>query len=66
MKHRPSPKVEWALANLLEWAKGKRGTKEGNPYCIKEVKEALKVLAEIDGIADYLDVDTKTKAKEKE
>jgi len=50
-----------ALANLLEWAKGERGSKDINPYCVPEVKEALKVLAEIYHLdpKDYLNVPTK-------
>ena len=47
------------LAGLLEWAKGNRGTKTGNPYMFPEVKTALQVLAKIKGINNYLDVDTK-------
>lgn len=47
-----------ALANLLEWAKGNRGSKSGNPYGFPEVKNALKVLGKIEGV-NYLDVDTK-------
>jgi len=52
-----------ALANLLEWAKGNRGSKTGNPYGFLEVKNALKVLAKIDGVKNYLDVDTKKLAE---
>ena len=47
-----------ALANLLEWAKGNRGSKSGNPYLFPEVKNALKVLGKLQGV-NYLDVDTK-------
>jgi hypothetical protein len=47
-----------ALADVLEWAKGNRGPKTGNPYGIPEVKNALKVLAREQGIGDYFDVDT--------
>lgn len=46
-----------ALANLLEWAKGNRGSKSGNPYLFPEVKNALKVLGKIEGV-NYIDVDT--------
>jgi len=37
--------LSWALANLLEWAKGLRGTRRGNPYLVPEVAAALTVLA---------------------
>ena len=47
-----------ALANLLEWAKGNRGSKSGNPYGFPEVKRALEVLGKIEGV-NYMDVDTK-------
>lgn len=35
------------LMDLLEWAKGNRGSKSGNPYTIPEVKAALKHLASL-------------------
>lgn len=35
--------------NLLEWAKGYRGRKDINPYMVPEVKEMIKLLAEITG-----------------
>lgn len=47
------------LANLLEFVKGNRGPKQGNPYGIPEVEEALKHLAKLEGISDYLNVDTR-------
>lgn len=47
------------LANLLEFVKGNRGPKQGNPYGIPEVKEALKHLAKLEGTVDYLNVDTR-------
>jgi len=50
-------KVEYALVNLLEWAKGNRGSKHVNPYGVTEVKDALKTLTDIWGRTDYLDVD---------
>lgn len=46
------------LMDLLEWAKGNRGSKSGNPYGIPEVKAALKHLAKMQGISDYLDAKT--------
>jgi hypothetical protein len=49
------------LQEVLEWAKGNRGSKEGNPYCFPEIKGALKHLAELQGITDYLDANTKAK-----
>lgn len=45
------------LSNVLEWAKGNRGSRQGNPYTVPEIKEALKFLAKLDGV-DYLDVNT--------
>ena len=54
-------RTEYALVNLLEWAKGNRGTKHGNPYGVLEVKLALITLAHLWDRDDYLDVD---KAKE--
>lgn len=42
--------LEFALANLVEWAKGNRGSKVGNPYCIPEVQVALMTLAAGQGI----------------
>lgn len=50
------------LCNLLEWAKGLRGTKSGNPYMFKEVKDALKTISIIQGHDDYLDADTHLEA----
>lgn len=50
--------TEAHLAAVLEWAKGLRGDKRRNPYCVPEIKAALKHLAQIEGIDDYLDVDT--------
>lgn len=46
------------LCEVLEWAKGMRGSKTGNPYLIPEVKAALKHLADLQGINDYLDANT--------
>ena len=46
------------LCNLLEWAKGNRGSKSGNPYLVPEVKSALQLLAKIQGIENYLDAKT--------
>ena len=46
------------LCEVLEWAKGNRGSKSGNPYLIPEIKNALKHLAELQGINDYLDAKT--------
>jgi len=40
-------KVEYALVNLLEWAKGNRGTKHGNPYLVVEVKLSRAMLTSI-------------------
>ena len=58
-----APAMYEALQNLLEWAKGNRGAREGNPYCKPEVRQALKVLASIQGKKDYLDADTAPQAE---
>lgn len=50
-----------SLANLLEWAKGMRGSIEGNPYRFKEVRNALKTLGHLTDdkyTGNWLDVDT--------
>ena len=47
-----------ALCNLLEWAKGNRGSKAANPYMVPEVVDALKLLAKIQGVENYLDAKT--------
>ena len=52
------PELYMALCNLIEWAKGSRGPKTGNPYEIPEVKRGLEVIAKIQGIDNYLDADT--------
>lgn len=57
-------KTEHHLCEMLEWAKGNRGSRKGNPYMIAEVKAALKHLARERGFSDpdlnYFDVVTKT------
>ena len=60
-----APAMYEALQNLLEWAKGNRGAREGNPYCKPEVRQALKVLASIQGKKDYLDAATAPQAEGK-
>ena len=55
-----------ALANLLEWAKGNRGSRCGNPYAVPEVRDALKTLGHITDdkfTGDGLDVNTKELAR---
>lgn len=53
-----------ALAGLLEFCKGNRGNREGNPYLKPEVKAALKALARASGVSNnvsncsWMDVDT--------
>ena len=58
--------LEEALCNLLEWAKGNRGSRCGNPYCVPEVRDALKVLARMQGLDEsrWLDAETKTRKGE--
>ena len=53
-----APAMYTTIQHLLEWAKGNRGAKTGNPYCIPEVRHALKTLAAIQGVNDYIDADT--------
>lgn len=52
--------LEFALANLVEWAKGNRGSKAGNPYLIPEVRTALLTLCPVQGLdpSDCNDVNT--------
>jgi len=48
-----------ALCDVLEWAKGNRGRRDGNPYCVPEVIKALATLKIVTGYpGDFLDVDT--------
>ena len=58
-----APAMYEAVQNLLEFIKGNRGAREGNPYCNAEVRQALKVLAAIQGKKDYLDADTLPQAE---
>jgi hypothetical protein len=48
------------LCNVLEWAKGNRGSKSGNPYLVPEIGAALKFLADLQGVDSYLDARTAT------
>ena len=41
--------VTHALMNLCDWAIGNRGSTDNNPYSYPEVKEALTVLAALQG-----------------
>jgi len=47
------------LKHVLEWVKGNRGSTQGNPFCVPEVKGALKHLANLQGIDDYLSAVTR-------
>jgi len=47
------------LCEVLEWAKGLRGSKSCNPYAVPEVKAALQFLAKLQGAGDWLDAKTK-------
>ncbi len=40
------------LYDLLQWCVGNRGSKQGNPYCVPEMKEMLKAIARERGFAD--------------
>jgi len=46
-----------ALADVLDFTVGNRGSRYGNPYLVPEVIAALKVLADIKGIDEYLYVE---------
>ncbi len=48
----------WHLCEVLEWAKGNRGRQDINPYGVPEVKAALRHVAKLQGVADYLDART--------
>jgi hypothetical protein len=45
------------LIEVVELVKGNRGSMNGNPYMIPEVKNALKHLAKLLNVTDYLEVD---------
>jgi len=51
------------LAAVLEWAKGNRGSKHSNPYGVPEVEAALRHMASLLGMKEWLDVDTAGIAK---
>lgn len=42
------------LCNVLEWAKGNRGSKDGNPYLVPEIEAALRFLGKLQGV-DWVD-----------
>ena len=50
--------VTSALMNLCDWAIGNRGNKECNPYSYPEVKEALDVLAALQGREGWINAVT--------
>ena len=58
---KPNKQTIIVLMDLLEWAKGNRGSKSINPYAVPEVKNALKHLADLQGIYGYLDAETNYK-----
>ena len=49
-------KTEAVLLELIEWAKGNRGTKHGNPYMVPEMKSAMQHLAKRYGFKDWMDI----------
>jgi hypothetical protein len=59
-KHVKRPTVEtiFHLCEVLEWGKGNRGRKDCNPYSVPEVEAALRHLADLQGIKDWLDAKT--------
>ena len=61
---KPTIKTAAYLAALLEWAKGNRGPKDNNPYCVPEVKAALDHLAYLQGIPSWQDAETAELAKQ--
>ena len=58
-KQMENEKTVSVLCDLLEWAKGNRGSKHINPYGVPEVRAALKHLAKIQGVKDYFNAKTK-------
>ncbi len=50
------------LCNVLEWAKGMRGSKWHNPYLVPEIEAALRFLAELQGMTSINWLDAKTDA----
>lgn len=62
-EERARGKAELCLMDLLEWAKGNRGTKQGNPYSIPEVESGLKALAKLQGRTDWFDAETKVRSR---
>ena len=50
--------VTAALMNVCDWAIGNRGSKERNPYSYPEVKEALGVLAALQGREGWINAVT--------
>lgn len=42
-----APDLYNALCDLLEWAKGNRGRKDNNPYCVPEVRKALEAVGKV-------------------
>lgn len=57
----PAKNYKEALQDLLEYAVGNRGTREGNPYGHPEIRQAMKLLAKKQGIADWLSAVTQRK-----
>jgi hypothetical protein len=53
-----SSQADKLLCDVLEWAKGHRGSKSGNPYAVPEIRAALVYLASKQGKKDWLDADT--------
>ena len=47
------------LCDLLEWAKGNRGSKNTSPYGVPEMAAALQHIADLQGRKNYLDAETK-------
>lgn len=55
---KPTSETVFHLCEVLQWAKGLRGPKQTNPYCVPEIQAALKHLADLQGIGDWLDAKT--------
>ena len=64
-RNRQFTSLDSALRWLLNYAVGNGSNRQGNPYGKDEVVNALKVLAEIDGIENYLDVKLMSEPPEK-
>ncbi len=57
--------TEKVMLDLLEWAKGNRGSKSMNPYLVPEVAAAMKHLAKRYGFKEWMDVSELVRVRNK-